>query len=330
MSEHQPDLEGDRILVTGGAGFIGSHLVDSLAPRNGVTVVDDLSTADGSAIRDDCEFRELDIRDRDALAEVYDDVSPDVVFHLAADAHTRATSAGWDDPAHDMDVNALGTQNLFEIARESDADPVVVYASSCALYGNPEYTPMDESHPIKPISPYGVHKLVGDRYVYAYASEHDLRTRAVRIFNTYGPRQPRYVMYDFLKKLQDDNDTLEVLGSGRQVRDYTYIDDAVDAFELVATNGQDGEAYNMSGNQTISIGDLAELMIDLLDLDAEVEYTGSSWKGDPKELVADTAKLEDIGFDPDYSIEEGLENLVEWFEETEGPVAASTRTSALD
>lgn len=318
--QHQPTLEDERILVTGGAGFIGSHLVDSLASRNEVTVVDDLSTGDRSNVGDDCEFREVDLRDRRVLDPLVE--SQDVIFHFAADAHTRATSAGWDDPPHDLAVNAAGTQNLFEAVRYSDADPVVVFASSCALYGEPEYTPMDESHPMKPISPYGAHKLVGDRYAYAYHSEHDVRSRAVRIYNTYGPRQPRYVMYDFLKKLQEDNDTLEVLGSGRQVRDYTYIDDAVDAFELVATDGEDGEAYNMSGNQTISIGDLAELMIDLVGLDAEVEYTGSSWKGDPKKLVADTSKLNDIGFDPSYSLEEGLENLIDWFEETEGPIVA--------
>ena len=320
MNGNRTTLEGKRIVVTGGGGFIGSHLVDSLTPQNEVTVVDDLSAGQRSNVNDDCEFRQVDVRHRDELEPIVE--SQDVIFHLAADAHTRATSAGWDDPRHDMEVNAIGTQNLFEAVREGDTDPVVVYASSCALYGNPEYTPMDEGHPMNPISPYGTHKLVGDRYVYAYHSEYDMQTRSIRIFNSYGPRQPRYVMYDFLRKLQDDPSSLEVLGSGRQVRDYTYIDDAVDAFELVAERGADGQAYNLSGNQTISIGDLAELMIDLLDLDASIEYTGESWKGDPTRLEADIEKLRGIGYEPTYTIEEGLERLIEWFEETEGPITA--------
>lgn len=318
-------IQDKKIVITGGGGFIGSHLTDALVEQNDVTVIDNLSTGRRDHINNEADFATADIRDYEDLKRHIGD--PDLVFHLSADAHTRETSAGWDDPIHDLEVNALGTLNLLEVIRESEIDPRIVFASSCALYGEPEYTPMDEEHPMNPISPYGTHKLAGDRYMHAYASEHDLDTSSVRIFNTYGPRQPRYVMYDFLKKLQQDNGTLEVLGSGNQVRDYTYIDDAVQAFKIVAEKGERGEAYNMSGESAISIGSLAELMIDLLDLNTDIHYTGESWKGDPTELKADVTKLKNLGYQPSIGLEEGLGQFIEYFRQTEGPISEARKQS---
>ncbi|MDY6768582.1 MAG: NAD-dependent epimerase/dehydratase family protein, partial [Candidatus Nanohaloarchaea archaeon] len=278
-------MEGKDIVVTGGAGFIGSHLVDALVGENDVTVIDDLSTGREEWVNDEAAFEEVDVRNREAVQAALG--SPDVVFHLAADAHTRATSAGWD-----ADVNANGTLTLLDVIRESDADPRIVYASSAAVYGNPEEVPITEAHLKNPISPYGIHKLTGEKYMNAYASEHSLDTVSVRIFNVFGPRQPRYVMYDFLKKLQDDSSELEVLGTGRQTRDYCFIDDAVQGLVVAAEDGETGEAYNMSGDNVISIGDLAELMVELLELDTDIHYTEETWKGDPKRLEADISKLE--------------------------------------
>jgi UDP-glucose 4-epimerase len=245
---------------------------------------------------------------------------PDIIFHLAASAHTRATSAGWDDPQFDNEVNAKGTINVFEAVRRLEIDPKIVYASSAAVYGGPENPPMTEDHPKKPISPYGVHKLAGENHMFAYCDQHGLDISAIRIFNTFGPRQPRYVMYDFFKKLQEDNSELEVLGTGRQIRDYCYIDDTVKAFEIVAEKGEKGEAYNLSGDNVISINDLAELMIDIADLDASYYNTDESWKGDPKRLEADISKLKELGFEPEVDIEEGLRRLKDWFEKTEGKI----------
>ncbi|QSG07036.1 Nucleoside-diphosphate-sugar epimerase [Halapricum desulfuricans] len=313
-----PMIGGKKVLVTGGAGFIGSHLVDALVADNDVTVIDDLSSGRQEYVHDDASFAEVDVRDRSALAAAIDD--PDVVFHLAAVADTRRTSAGWDAPHDDLAINTEGTLNLLEALRTADLDPKVVYASSCAVYGNPEYAPMDEDHPYNPISPYGVHKLAGDRYVRAYHTEHGFDTAALRIFNTYGPRQPRYVMYDFLRKLQADPAELEVLGTGEQVRDYAYIDDTVSAFLLLADRAEPGEAYNVSGESVISIRDLAATMIELLGLETELRFTGSSWKGDPVALRADVTKLRELGYAPTIDIEEGLRRFVAAFEAEEGPI----------
>ncbi|MDY6761756.1 MAG: NAD-dependent epimerase/dehydratase family protein [Candidatus Nanohaloarchaea archaeon] len=311
-------MDGKEVVVTGGAGFIGSHLVDALVDGNEVTVIDDLSTGREEFVNDAAAFEEVDVRDYRELEDALG--SPDIVFHLAASAHTRATSAGWDDPVFDAEVNALGTLNVLRAVEDAAPDARVVYASSAAVYGNPEDVPMTEQHPKNPISPYGIHKLTGEKYMEAYHSQHGLDTVSARIFNTFGPRQPRYVMYDFLTKLQRDSGELEVLGTGRQTRDYCYIDDTVDALLTIAENGDAGEAYNLSGENIISIGDLAELMVEMLDLDADIRYTEDSWKGDPKRLEADISKLKALGFEAQTGLEEGLEEFIDWFEKTEGAV----------
>lgn len=310
-------MEGKEVIVTGGAGFIGSHLVDHLVESgNDVTVIDDLSTGREEWVNRGAAFEQLDVGDRESLDDCLD--SPDVVFHLAADAHTRATSAGWEDPFHDADVNAGGTLALLDVIREKGINPRIVYASSAAVYGNPEEVPIIEGHPTNPISPYGIHKLTGEKYLKAYASEHGLDPVSVRIFNVFGPRQPRYVMYDFLKKLKDDPSELEVLGTGRQTRDYCFIDDAVKGLVTAAEEGGAGEEYNMSGENVISIGDLAELMVKMLGRETDIRYTENTWKGDPKRLEADISKLKGIGFEPETGLEEGLEEFIGYFEETEG------------
>lgn len=311
-------MERKKIVVTGGAGFIGSHLVDSLVEDNDVRVIDNLDFGKREYVNDDAELVEIDIRDYEEVKEAIG--SPDVIFHFAARAQTRSTSIGWDDPQLDCEVNAKGTINIFEAVREKEISPKVVYASSAAVYGPPENPPISEDHPKKPVSPYGVHKYAGENHMHAYVEEQGLDISAVRIFNTFGPRQPRYVMYDFFKKLQENNSELEVLGTGKQIRDYCYIDDTVKAFEIVAEKGEAGESYNMSGENVISINELAELMIEISDLGADYYNTQETWDGDISRLEADITKLKELGFEPEVGLEEGLERFKEWFEKTEGEI----------
>ncbi|MDY6789323.1 MAG: NAD-dependent epimerase/dehydratase family protein, partial [Candidatus Nanohaloarchaea archaeon] len=289
-------LKDREVVVTGGAGFIGSHVVDALVEENDVTVVDNLSAGSKELVNPKADFEKVDVRNKDDLKPVMKD--SEVVFHFAADARTRSNNIGWDNPVENAEINAIGTLNLLRAVDELDIDPKVVFASSAAVYGPPENPPIDEEHPKNPVSPYGIHKLAGEKYMRAFNSERGLDTSSIRIFNTYGPRQLRYVMYDFLKKLQKDNSVLEVLGTGRQVRDYCYIDDTVEAFLTVAENGEPGEEYNVSGENVISIGELAELIIDLTGLDAEIEYTEESWEGDISRLEADISKIKKLGFEP--------------------------------
>jgi UDP-glucose 4-epimerase len=305
-----------RVLVTGGAGFIGSHLVDKLVELNWrVTVLDNLSFGYEEQVNKRADFVRLDVCDYSSLRNVTSDTNPRLIFHLAANATTKESAMGWQNPVADYQVNAMGTLNILRAVVDLGIDCHVIYASSAAIYGEPEYTPIDESHPTNPISPYGISKLAGEKYCLAYFREQRVKTTILRIFNTYGPRQPRYIMFDLVKKLSDDANKLEVLGTGKQVRDYCYVSDTVNAFILAAENSAWGKIYNVAGGNPISISEVVRLIVATLGLGTktEIHYTGESWKGDIFKLSADISKIKrELGFEPQVSLEEGLQRFIRW------------------
>ena len=307
-----------RALVTGGAGFVPSHLVDALVARGAeVTVLDNLQAGKMENLAQAMpriRFIQGDVRDLDTVDEAVN--GQDFVFHLAANA---SVPNSLDEPRYDFETNALGTFNVLEASRRHDVRKVV-YASSAAVYGEPKYVPVDESHPLEPCSFYGCSKLAGEREGFMFHSMFGLCFVAIRIFNTYGPRQPRYVMADLLRKLRENVDELEVLGDGTQVRDYSYVGDTTEAFVLAAENDDMiGQAYNIAGGNPISIRDLVALILGTLDLNhTRVCYTGTSWKGDIARLIADVSKIRGAGFAPTVRLEAGIRAMVEWFRLTEG------------
>lgn len=294
-------------MITGGAGFIGSHMVDQVKDQTEKTVaVDNLSTGKRQNLPEDVEFENFDVAYGD-IGLLYDKYDIDTVFHFAANADVPRSV---DKPSVDFISNAQGTFNIIEAARQHDVR--VIYASTAAVYGEPQYTPMDESHPLNPSSPYGASKLAGERAGFAYHNTYDHPFTAIRIFNTFGPRQPRYVMYDFLKKIQRD-DELEVLGTGEQIRDFCYVKDTVRAFEHIWKEEIVGDVFNIAGDE-LSISELAEIMVELFGPDdMEIVYTGESWDGDIKVLSADTSKIEETGHQNIHEFDEGLRSLYEWF-----------------
>jgi UDP-glucose 4-epimerase len=305
------------VLVTGGAGFIGSHLTERLVEIGAtVTVLDDLSAgvrANLGAVSEAVEFVEGDVRDQDRIHELVSEQA--VVFHLAANAHVPTSV---ERPTYDFEVNAQGTQTVLEATTAGDVQRVVL-ASSAAVYGPPQDVPMTEEHQLNPVSPYGATKLAGEKLGMVYDECYDIDVAALRIFNTYGPRQPRYVMYDFLRKLAEDPSELAVLGSGEQVRTFAYVSDTVDALIALAVDEQaPGRAFNVGGAEPTRILDLAELLADrYYDGEPEVYATGEPKAGDIERLITDNSRLAELGVEPSVGLEDGVDRLYEWFHETE-------------
>jgi UDP-glucose 4-epimerase len=257
-----------RSLVTGGAGFIGSNLVDRLlAEGHSVDVVDDLSTgslANLAAARSNPDhqltFQQLDVRSPD-VAELIARRRPDVVFHLAAQADVRVSVAR---PVFDADVNILGSLQVIEGARAAGTYKVVFASSGGTIYGDPDPSalPVKESHPQQPVSPYGVaKKAVGD-YLFAYRELHNLEYTALALANVYGPRQDPHgeagVVAIFAGCLLA-GEPCTIFGDGRQTRDFVYVDDVVDAFARAADRGS-GLVVNIGTGQETSVNDLYATM----------------------------------------------------------------------
>lgn len=299
-----------RILVTGGAGFIGSHVVDRLvALGHRVTVLDNLQAGKeenlaGSRAR--IRFLRGDLRDPRAVERAVR--GNEGVIHLGANASVPFSV---EEPRCDFETNAGGTLNLLEACRIHRVKRVL-YASSAAVYGEPDYIPMDEAHPLRPISPYGASKLAGERMGFAYREAYGLDFVAARIFNIYGPRQPRYVMADLYRKLKRNPRRLEVLGDGTQVRDPCHVSDAVEALWLLFRKGEG--CTNIAAGKPTTVRRIAEGMVARVAPGARIVYTGKSWAGDIQALIGDNRKLRRLGWRPKVGLEEGLDRFVEWMD----------------
>lgn len=309
-------LRNKKVLVTGGAGFIGSHLVDALIKKGAkVTVVDNLFggfLSNLEQFKNKIIYKNIDIRDEVKLRETM--LGQEVVFHLAANADVPYSVK---HPQEDFEINIVGSYNVLQNCLQNKVEKVI-FASSAAVYGNPTYVPVDEKHSTIPISPYGASKLAIERLGYSYYETYGLPFVTMRIFNTYGERQPRYVMYDLLKKLYKDSSKLEVLGTGNQRRDYSYVSDTVDAFILAAENdNSDGQVYNIAGGKTINIKELVGMFMKILKLkNIEVNYTQKSWAGDINVLSADISKIKkELKFTPRVPLDEGIKRLHAWLKE---------------
>lgn len=306
------NLKNKKILVTGGAGFIGSHLVDALVNIGAkVTVIDNLQAGkieNLSKSLSKIKFIKGDIRDKNTIDKIVK--NQDIVFHIAANASVPYSVK---NPEYDFTTNTVGTYNLLKASLKYKIKKFI-YASSAGVYGEPYYIPIDEEHPTNPISPYGASKLAGEKLGLSYFNAYKLDFVSLRIFNTYGPRQRRYVLYDFLLKLNKNKDYLEILGNGKQQRDFSYITDTINAFMLIAKKKTIHRIYNISGERPISIKELAEMLINILNFkNTKIIFTKKSWAGDIKKLVGDISRIKEIGFRPKVKLEDGLRKTISEF-----------------
>jgi UDP-glucose 4-epimerase len=300
----QPEIRGRDVLVTGGAGFVGSHLVDALVPANDVRVLDDLSSGREERLPDGVEFVRGDVRRPEVLRRAVDGV--DVVFHTAA---LVDVSASVESPVETDEINSSAALRVLECARRTDAR--VVLSSSAAVYGPPESVPVPESAPKTPTSPYGVQKLSADRYARLFHDLYGLETVALRYFNAYGPRQTgdyAGVVSTFLEQARR-GDPLTVHGDGEQTRDFVHVSDVVRANLRAAATDAVGEAYNVGTGRSISIADLAALVRRLADSESDIVRTEGR-RGDIRHSEADISKASTrLDYEPTVPLEQGLADL---------------------
>ncbi len=310
-------FKGRRVLVTGGCGFIGSHLVEQLVARGAaVWVLDNLQAGapdNLNSTRNQVDLVIGDVRDPECVKRVVGLSCPAYVFHLAANASVPGSV---ENPAYDFETNSAGTFALFEALRGYGRCEKIVLASSGAVYGQPQIFPIVEELPWDPISPYGASKVGAETTARMFYRVYGLPVVIARIFNTYGPRMARFVVLDFLRKLRRNPNVLEVLGNGQQMRDFTYVTDTVQGLLLLAECGLTAEAYNLSSGCSVSVTEIAQMLIAALGLDGQtrITYTGSSWTGDAQRWVVSIEKLGHLGYLPAVDLKNGLTKTIQWYQ----------------
>ncbi len=303
-----------KVLVTGGAGFIGSHVVDRLLQEgHEVVIVDNLSTGKRGNLNRAARFCKMDIQSW-RLESVFRNERPNVVIHLAAQMDVRKSV---EDPVFDAQVNVLGVLNVLRQAVRHGVRKVVFSSSGGAIYGEQEVYPAPESHPTRPLSSYGISKLCGEEYLSYYQRVSGLQVVNLRYANVYGPRQDpdgeAGVIAIFIQKLLNNEQAI-IHGNGRQTRDFVYVEDVVEA--NLAVMGQDTQGtYNVGTGQETSINDLMRLLITHTNATSK-EIHGPAKKGEQARSVIDPSKIrQELSWEPRTELSEGLKLTVDYFRE---------------
>lgn len=314
---------GARVLITGGVGFIGSSLARRLVREGAAVVLMDslIPTYGGNLfniadIRDNVELTITDVRDRFAIKALVRDV--DVVFNLAGQtSHLDSMT----DPFTDLDINATAQLSILEAVREVNPTARIVFASTRQIYGRPDYLPVDEEHPIRPVDVNGINKVAGESYHLLYNTVYGMPTSALRLTNTYGPgmrvRDARQTFLGIWIKQVLTRETITVFGDGRQRRDFTYVDDCVEALVLAASSPEAvGQVFNLGSREVISLADLAALLVDVA---GQGKYELVPFPPDRKAIdigdyYGSASRIEqELGWSPLTGLREGLERTVQFY-----------------
>lgn len=312
-----------KMLVTGGAGFIGSHIVDAaLAAGHEVSVLDDLSSGRRENLTDGVLLQVADLRSAEAATFV-EQVRPEVIIHHAAQMNVRRSV---EDPRFDADVNILGFLNVLEAGRRSGLQRVVFASSGGTVYGDPATIPPTETEPTAPLCPYGVSKLAGEIYLSYYAKIHGLNSTVLRYGNVYGPRQDPHgeagVVSIFARGLLADRSCM-IFGDGLQTRDYVFVGDVARANLLAIESAYNGTLNIGTGTET-DVVTLYGLIRDLVGSSRDAEFVDAK-AGEVRRSVLDCSKASrELSWNPQVTLTQGLAETVKWF----GARAAATPPSA--
>ncbi len=307
-----------KILVTGGAGFIGSHIVDEYV-RLGhqVVILDNLITGRKKNINPATNFYEADIRDAAKVKEIFEQERFDVLNHHAAQMDVRKSV---EDPVYDASVNTLGALTLLECCARTGVKRVIFASSGGAIYGEQDYFPADELHPTRPISPYGVSKLTTEQYLFYYKAVYGMDSVSLRYANVYGPRQNPHgeagVVAIFSTKLLSGEQPI-INGDGKQTRDYVFVEDVVKA-NVLALSCNGSHVYNIGTGIESDVNQLFGHLKKLTNSRAEEKH-GPAKLGEQLRSVLTAGKVgKELGWKPGVSLEGGLRRTVEYFRSEEG------------
>lgn len=306
-----------KVLVTGGAGFIGSHLIDALVDKNEIVCMDNFSSGKMEFIKQNLDKIELvkgDLLYRNDIKKAIKDI--DIVFHLAANPDVRL---GAIDTNIHFQQNIVATYNLLEEMRIAGVKKIV-FTSSSTVYGEASIIPTPENYgPLVPISLYGASKLAAEALITAYCHTFDMEAKIYRFANVVGPRSTHGVIYDFINKLRKNPKELEILGDGSQKKSYLYIDDCIDAMLFGLKSNKKVEIFNIGSEDWINVKKIAEIVSQEMNLNPKFIFTGGvdgrGWKGDVKIMRLAIDKLKKLGWKPRYNSEQAVRLTAKWMVE---------------
>ena len=315
---------GKSVLITGGAGFIGSSLAHALVEFGAnVTVLDAMLPLYGGNmfnledIKEKVEFVKGDIRDADLVKKLV--AGKDIIYNLAAQVSYIDAK---DQPFLDLDINGKGHLTVLEAVREVAPQATVMFSSSRMVYGKILTTPVKESHATDPLSLYGIHKLLAEKYYQYYSATFGIRTVSVRIPNPYGPRQQmkhsKYSIVGWFVRQAMEDKTITIFGDGSQERDYLYIDDIVEAFLRLTVKGASGEVYNIGTHERITFGNMVDAVLAEVGSGQKehVPWPENYEKNETGNYIADTTKIEAVtDWKPKVLLKDGIARMVEYYKQ---------------
>jgi UDP-glucose 4-epimerase len=324
MHDANTYFSGKKVLITGGAGFLGSSLAHALVPLGAsVTVIDAMLPLYGGnlfnlkSIKDKIEFIEGDIRDESLIEKVV--ANKDIIYNFAAQVSYIDAK---DQPFLDLDINGKGHLTVLEAARKGAPKARIMFSSSRMVYGKILTTPVSEMHPTDPLSLYGIHKLLGEKYYRYYTHTFGMDTVSIRIPNPYGPRQQmkhnKYSIVGWFVRQAMENKSITVFGDGSQERDYLYVDDIVQAFLELTMHGASGEVYNIGTQERVTFGGMVDAVLAEVGSGSKenIPWPESYEKNETGNYVADTSKIEKItNWKPSVSLKEGIQKMVEYYKQ---------------
>ena len=305
-----------RILVTGGAGFIGSHTVDALvaAGAHEVSVLDGLSSGKREQVNPAARFYEADLRNADAIVPILEREKPEVIYHLAAQMDVRRSVA---DPAFDAGINLVGFLNLIEAARRNGLRRVVFASTGGAIYGEQEQFPCDEDHPRRPVSPYGVAKLATEAYLFFYKVQYGIDYVALRYANVYGPRQDPHgeagVVAIFCGRMLEGKPSA-IFGDGEQTRDYIFVGDVARA-NVAALGAKASDAFNIGTGVETNVNQLYRSLASAAGLKTPPSYSPARPGEQRRSVISPARAGQVLGWRPEVTLDDGLERTFKFFKD---------------